>query len=66
MEEIGKVFVEFNSENVGSAGPGLSQRWAGGLSNVVEEIVDSIEYFNSENVGLSDAPPSVLLSPEQT
>ena len=58
MEEIGKVFVEFNSGNVGSAGPGLSQRLAGGLSNVVEE--------NSENVGLSDAPPSVLLSPEQT
>ena len=43
VEEIGKVFVEFNSENVGSAGPGLSQRLAGGLSNVVEEIVDSIE-----------------------
>ena len=39
MEEIGKVFVEFNSENVVSAGPGLSQR----LSNVVVEIVDSFE-----------------------
>ena len=36
VEEIGKVFVEFNSEN---AGPGLSQR----LSNVVVEIVDSFE-----------------------
>ena len=64
MEEIGKVFVELNSENVCSAGPGLSQRWAGGLSNVVEEIMDSFESFNSENVGLSNAPPFVLLSPE--
>ena len=62
MEEIGKVFVEFNSENVVSAGPGLSQR----LSNVVVEIVDSFESFNSENVGRSGALPFVLLSPELT
>ena len=57
VEEVGKVLVECNSENVGLSG---------GLCNFEDEVGNLLIEFNSENVGWSDAPLSMILSPETT